>query len=64
MGYVRAYNDGFGELGAAVAQRWPESEIIKKKGKKVATLGLALSGLGASGLRFFCTTRTPAEHRY
>jgi predicted patatin/cPLA2 family phospholipase len=46
MAYRRTYNPVFGELGAEVAQRWPEAGIISKKGKQTDTLGLALSGGG------------------
>ncbi len=46
MVYRNSYNDHFGELGAHVAKRWPEKNIIKDKGKTGDTLGLALSGGG------------------
>ena len=46
MAYQRVYNKKFGELGAEVADRWPESSIIKAKGKQIDTVGLALSGGG------------------
>ena len=46
MAYRSAYNTQFGELGAHVADRWPERTAIRKKGKSVDTLGLALSGGG------------------
>jgi len=46
MAYTAQYNTEFGKLGSAVAQRWPEKDIIKKKGKLNNTLGLALSGGG------------------
>ena len=46
MAYKAGYNNKFGELGSSVAEKWPESEIIKKKGKNNHTLGLALSGGG------------------
>lgn len=46
MTYKAQYNRNFGDLGCSVAQRWPEKEIIKKKGKQNQTLGLALSGGG------------------
>ena len=46
MAYRRTYNPVFGELGAEVAQRWPEANIISRKGKHTDTLGLALSGGG------------------
>ena len=46
MNYVPNYNPTFGQLGAHVAQRWPEKDIIKAKGKSVDTIGLALSGGG------------------
>jgi len=46
MAYQKAYNRNFGELGAEIAQRWPEKKIIADKGKKIDTLGLALSGGG------------------
>jgi len=46
MAYKAQYNNNFGELGSKVAQRWPEKDIIKKKGKKNHTIGLALSGGG------------------
>lgn len=46
MAYRRAYNRDFGELGTEVAQRWPEANVIRRKGKTTDTLGLALSGGG------------------
>lgn len=46
MAYRTKYNPDFGEIGAHVSQRWPEKNIIAKKGKKEHTLGLALSGGG------------------
>lgn len=46
MAYTTEYNPSFGRLGAEVSQLWPERDIIKAKGKKVDTLGLALSGGG------------------
>jgi len=46
MTYKTQYNSNFGELGSPVAQRWPEKDIIRKKGKQNHTLGLALSGGG------------------
>jgi hypothetical protein len=46
MSYTAQYNDKFGELGISVAQKWPEKEVIAKKGKTNSTLGLALSGGG------------------
>ncbi len=46
MAYREAYNGSFGELGVEVAHRWPERTVIRKKGKRVDTLGLALSGGG------------------
>lgn len=46
MAYHRSHNEQFGELGAEVAGRWPERRAIRKKGKQVDTLGLALSGGG------------------
>jgi predicted acylesterase/phospholipase RssA len=46
MAYRRYYNPSFGDQGAAVAQRWPEADFIKAKGKSKHTLGLALSGGG------------------
>jgi len=46
MAYTAQYNNEFGKLGSAVAQKWPEKDIIKKKGKLNNTLGLALSGGG------------------
>ena len=46
MAYRTKYNPQFGEIGAYVSQRWPEKNIIKKKGKNTHTLGLALSGGG------------------
>ncbi len=46
MAYRTSYNSKFGELGAHVAQKWPEGKIISEKGKKIDTLGLALSGGG------------------
>ena len=46
MAYRTKYNPTFGEIGAHVAQRWPEQKIIEKKGKRNHTLGLALSGGG------------------
>lgn len=46
MAYRRTYNPVFGDLGAEVAQRWPEGSIIARKGKQTDTLGLALSGGG------------------
>ncbi|MCH7885669.1 MAG: patatin-like phospholipase family protein [Planctomycetes bacterium] len=46
MAYRNAYNKNFGTLGVAVAQSWPERDIIKAKGKRKHTLGLALSGGG------------------
>ena len=46
MTYKAQYNNNFGEIGSSIAQRWPEKEIIKKKGKQNHTLGLALSGGG------------------
>ena len=33
MAYRRAYNRKFSELGAHVAERWPEATTIKNKGK-------------------------------
>ncbi len=46
MAYRRTYNRNFGELGTHIASKWPEATVIKKKGKQVDTLGLALSGGG------------------
>ncbi len=46
MPHVRQYNPSFGDLGAKVAHRWPEAEVIKAKGRKRHTVGLALSGGG------------------
>ena len=46
MAYKTEYNKNFGDLGSTVACRWPEKDIIKNKGKKKHTLGLALSGGG------------------
>ncbi|MCD4652916.1 patatin-like phospholipase family protein [bacterium] len=46
MAYRVKYNSSFGELGAHVAQRWPEKKIISRKGKQHHTLGIALSGGG------------------
>ncbi len=46
MTYKKEYNPNFGKLGAEVSQLWPEKQIIEAKGKKVDTLGLALSGGG------------------
>lgn len=46
MAYRQRYNSEFGDLGAEVAAKWPERAIIKRKGKKIDTLGLALSGGG------------------
>lgn len=46
MSYVASYNPTFGQLGAEVAQRWPEKDIIAAKKKTVDTLGLAMSGGG------------------
>lgn len=46
MGYRRAYNEHFGQLGIEVAERWPEWRVLKKRKKKRDTLGLALSGGG------------------
>jgi hypothetical protein len=46
MVYRVKYNSNFGELGVHVSQRWPEKNIIRRKGKKQHTLGLALSGGG------------------
>ena len=46
MAYRTKYNPNFGEIGADVAQLWPEKNIIKSKGKQQHTLGLALSGGG------------------
>ena len=46
MPYQRTYNKDFGELGAGVARRWPEKDVIAAKNKKKKTLGLALSGGG------------------
>jgi hypothetical protein len=46
MSYRTKFNPHFGEIGAHVAQRWPEKKIIEKKGKQNQTLGLALSGGG------------------
>ncbi|NOR81182.1 MAG: hypothetical protein GQ529_10185 [Methyloprofundus sp.] len=46
MAYKAEYNNEFGVLGSSIAEKWPENEIIKKKGKNNHTLGLALSGGG------------------
>ncbi len=46
MAYRMKYNSKFGELGVHVSERWPEKNIINKKGKQEHTLGLALSGGG------------------
>lgn len=46
MPYTDIYNPVFGQLGAEVAQHWPEKDIIHAKGKSTDTLGLALSGGG------------------
>ena len=46
MTYTAQFNKQFGELGNSVARRWPEKDIIKKKGKQNQTLGLAVSGGG------------------
>lgn len=46
MTYKPQYNTQFGDLGSSVAQKWPEKDIIAKKGKQKSTLGLALSGGG------------------
>jgi predicted acylesterase/phospholipase RssA len=46
MAYRKYYNPKFGNLGANVAERWPEAGFIKTKGKTKHTLGLALSGGG------------------
>lgn len=46
MAYRTKYNSEFGQIGADVAQLWPEKNIIKAKGKQVHTLGLAMSGGG------------------
>jgi predicted acylesterase/phospholipase RssA len=46
MSYRKYYNPTFGELGAHVVKRWPESTFIEAKGKTVNTVGLALSGGG------------------
>jgi predicted acylesterase/phospholipase RssA len=46
MAYRKYYNPSFGDQGAKVAQRWPEANLIKAKGKSKHTLGLALSGGG------------------
>ena len=47
MSYKATYNKEFGKLGVEVAAGWPEGKtIIKNKGKKTDTLGLALSGGG------------------
>lgn len=46
MAYRVRFNPTFGEIGAHVAQRWPEKAVIAKKGKKNHTLGMALSGGG------------------
>jgi hypothetical protein len=47
MAYRKYYNSSFGDQGAEVAQRWPEANLIKAKGKSKHTLGLALSGGGS-----------------
>lgn len=46
MAYRVRFNASFGEIGAHVAQRWPEKAVIARKGKQASTLGLALSGGG------------------
>ncbi len=46
MAYRVKYNPDFGELGFHVSQKWPEANVIRKKGKKQHTLGFALSGGG------------------
>jgi predicted acylesterase/phospholipase RssA len=46
MAYVEKYNPTFGKLGVETSRLWPEKEVIKNKGKKQDTLGLALSGGG------------------
>ena len=46
MAYRVRFNTRFGEIGAHVSQRWPEKNVVAKKGKNSHTLGLALSGGG------------------
>ena len=45
MAYREKYNPNFGEFGVNVAERWPEGDFIKAKGKSKHTLGLALSDI-------------------
>jgi len=46
MAYRVRFNPQFGEIGAHVAQKWPEKNVIARKGKQQHTLGIAMSGGG------------------
>jgi predicted acylesterase/phospholipase RssA len=44
--YRPIYNKQFGKLGVEAAEQWPEWDVLKQRGKKKDTLGIALSGGG------------------
>jgi hypothetical protein len=46
VSYTPFFNPKFGTLGANVANLWPESTALRRNGKTIDTLGLALSGGG------------------